>query len=145
MGEIIHPIDRIVGRNVRMMRALRGMSQTALGQQVGVTFQQIQKYEKGTNRVSASMLFEIAKVLDADVKSFFVEALPSSDDQHFAVPVAETFGTKLDLQIMQKLFEVRDARVKRQILELLDAIIDGQRDPAGEDRGSSASHPDYVG
>ena len=62
MTETVHPVDRLVGNNVRMLRTLRGISQSSLGEQVGVTFQQIQKYEKGVNRVSASMLFDIARV-----------------------------------------------------------------------------------
>ncbi len=127
MTENSHPVDRIVGRNVRIMRGLKGLSQTALGDQVGVTFQQIQKYEKGSNRISASRLFEIAKVLDTDVKWFFEDGpLPASDDNDFAVPITEILGTKLDLMIMQKLFEIDDIPVKRRLLALIDALAESQ-------------------
>ncbi|MCV9947456.1 helix-turn-helix domain-containing protein [Rhizobium sp. BT-175] len=66
MSQTPHEVDVIVGRAIRTKRALRGISQAELGQRVGVTFQQIQKYEKGTNRVSASKLYEIACALKVD-------------------------------------------------------------------------------
>lgn len=66
-----HPVDVHVGACLRAFRGQRGMSQTKLASTVGVTFQQIQKYEKGTNRVSASMLYELAAALDVSVADFF--------------------------------------------------------------------------
>jgi transcriptional regulator with XRE-family HTH domain len=66
-----HPIDIHVGARIRMSRALAGLNQTELARRVGVTFQSIQKYERGTNRVSASRLQEIADVLGVPVSSFF--------------------------------------------------------------------------
>jgi len=64
-------IDRLIGKNIRHYRLLRGWSLAALGQAVGVTFQQIQKYEGGINRVAASTLFRIAHVLSIDLNQFF--------------------------------------------------------------------------
>jgi len=66
-----HPVDVHVGSRVRFRRHVMGMSQTELGEQIGVTFQQIQKYERGTNRISASRLFMIANILSAPVEFFF--------------------------------------------------------------------------
>ena len=66
-----HPIDVHVGTRIRQRRTLLGMSQTGLGASVGLTFQQIQKYERGSNRISSSRLFEFAKVLDVPVAHFF--------------------------------------------------------------------------
>ncbi|MGB1027750.1 MAG: helix-turn-helix domain-containing protein, partial [Rhodospirillaceae bacterium] len=66
-GEI-HPIDKHVGRRIRLRRNIVGMSQQALAKGVGVTFQQVQKYERGSNRVSASRLYEIGKVLGVSVE-----------------------------------------------------------------------------
>lgn len=66
-----HPVDKIVGENVRRLRLQCGMSQEQLGVQSGVTFQQIQKYEKGTNRVSASRLDEFAQLFKVDHNAFF--------------------------------------------------------------------------
>lgn len=79
-----HPLDRHVGRRVRLRRTLLGLTQQELGEQIGVTFQQIQKYERGTNRISASRLWEIARVLKVPVAFFFedyqedADALPQS-------------------------------------------------------------------
>lgn len=64
-------VDVAVGARVRLLRVTRGMSQTALGEHLGITFQQIQKYEKGTNRIGSSRLAQIAKVLDVPVSTLF--------------------------------------------------------------------------
>jgi transcriptional regulator with XRE-family HTH domain len=66
-----HSIDIFVGEQLRFSRMTRGLSQTALGNAVGVTFQQVQKYERGTNRIGASRLFAIAQVLGVPISSFF--------------------------------------------------------------------------
>ena len=71
------PVDVHVGMRMRQRRALLGMSQTALANAVGLTFQQIQKYERGTNRMGASRLYEFAKVLDVPVPFFFEEMTPA--------------------------------------------------------------------
>jgi len=71
------PVDIIVGRNVRALRAKRRISQLELGEALGLTFQQIQKYEKGTNRVSASKLHQIAVFLGVDISDLFEGANPS--------------------------------------------------------------------
>ncbi len=71
-------IDKIVGQAIRKRRLQLGLSQSQLAEAVGVTFQQIQKYERGTNRVGASRLFEISQVLETDINSFFQD---SSDGQ----------------------------------------------------------------
>ena len=102
----IHPIDRVIGHNLRLFRVARGMSQSALGQHVGVTFQQIQKYEKGSNRVSASTLAEFAVALNVEVQSFFRGDIAASDDHRHAMPITEGIATRLDLLIMQRLFEI---------------------------------------
>jgi transcriptional regulator with XRE-family HTH domain len=72
------PIDIAVGARIRLLRKVRGMSQQALAEAAGVTFQQIQKYERGSNRVSASMLSRIASTLEAPVSEMFGEAGPAS-------------------------------------------------------------------
>jgi transcriptional regulator with XRE-family HTH domain len=72
------PVDIAVGARIRLLRKVRGLSQQALAEAAGVTFQQIQKYERGANRVSASMLSRIASTLNAPVAEMFGEASPSS-------------------------------------------------------------------
>ncbi len=68
-----HPVDVHVGARVRMRRTLLGMSQTTLGEAIGLTFQQVQKYERGPNRIGASRLFELSWALDVPVEYFFDE------------------------------------------------------------------------
>jgi transcriptional regulator with XRE-family HTH domain len=75
---IADPVDVAVGARIRLLRKLRGLSQQALAESAGVTFQQIQKYERGANRVSASMLTRIASALDTPVAEMFGEASPAS-------------------------------------------------------------------
>ncbi len=74
-----HPVDVHVGSRVRMRRTLLGMSQEKVADVLGLTFQQHQKYEKGSNRISASRLFELSKILDVPV-SFFFEEMPTNMD-----------------------------------------------------------------
>ena len=79
-----NPVDVHVGRRVRMRRVLIGLSQEKLGEHLDLTFQQVQKYEKGTNRVSASRLYEIAHILGVPVSFFFddlVKALSSNVEE----------------------------------------------------------------
>lgn len=71
MAETTHPIDIAVGRRIAALRMGRGMTQTQLGQAMGVTFQQVQKYESGRNRISASKMYEAAQALDARVSDLF--------------------------------------------------------------------------
>jgi len=75
---VADPIDIAVGARIRLLRKVRGLSQQALAEAAGVTFQQIQKYERGANRVSASMLARIAKALDVPVAELFGEATDAS-------------------------------------------------------------------
>lgn len=75
-----HPIDIIVGENLRRLRVDAGLSQTELGRHIGVSFQQIQKYENGRNRLAASRLWECAEVLCVPVEAFFVDCRRSTID-----------------------------------------------------------------
>ena len=73
----VSPVDTHVGARIRLRRTLMGMSQERLGESLGLTFQQVQKYERGVNRVGASRLFDLSKVLDVPV-SFFFDDMPSA-------------------------------------------------------------------
>src|SRR3954463_10029808 len=76
-----NPIDVHVGSRVRLRRTLLGMSQEKLGEAIGLTFQQVQKYERGANRIGASRLFDLSRVLDVPV-SFFFDDMPQDQDAH---------------------------------------------------------------
>jgi transcriptional regulator with XRE-family HTH domain len=106
-----------------MLRLNRGMSQTALANQLGLTFQQVQKYERGTNRISASKLVEIAKALDVDVAGLFQDAIDPN-----AVSANGGFEdsppTQVDVSIVRLLSQIRDSGLKRRVLALLTAVVE---------------------
>jgi transcriptional regulator with XRE-family HTH domain len=124
-----HPVDRHVGAQIRLRRRSLGMSQSVLADRVGLTFQQIQKYERGANRVSASMLYEIAKALDAPLGDFF-EGLPptagdaagSSSLDRFAA-LHRLMETK-DGQATAELFSQIGARLQRVVADLVRALAE---------------------
>ena len=109
-----NPIDIHVGMRLRLARA--ELSQTALADKVGVTYQQIQKYEKGTNRISASRLLQLARVLGVDVSYFFegTEDIGDSGDSEAQRPLAS-----IDLKLAQRLGKIENTRLKRAVLALL--------------------------
>jgi transcriptional regulator with XRE-family HTH domain len=110
---IANPVDVHVGGRVRLRRTLLGMSQEKLGAAVGLTFQQIQKYERGTNRISASRLYEFSKILDVPV-SYFFEEMPGDLETH-----AGRFKAGLRDQDLEEI--ERDPLIKRETLELVRA------------------------
>lgn len=124
-----HPVDHHLGARVRLARAERGISQTALGESIGVTFQQIQKYERGTNRISASKLLGIAKALDKDISYFFndVEEGVVARDQ---VDAPQVVPTRYDLKLMTLLSKIDDNNLKRRLFLLMEAIVMNKVDGA---------------
>ncbi len=126
-----HPVDHHVGTRIRQRRALLGMSQTSFGQAVGLTFQQIQKYENGSNRVSASRLYEFGKVLDVPVDYFF-EGSPEGTQKRRGRPPkepredADGFLTKREtLQLVRAYYKIREPGVRRHIAETIKALAKG--------------------
>lgn len=121
-----HPTDVLVGNRIRQRRALLGMSQTALGKAVGLTFQQIQKYERGANRASASKLYEFATVLDVPVSFFFesaVEAEASRKSGRRKEKIDEDISTKREtLELVRAFYKIRKANVRQEILSLIKAV-----------------------
>lgn len=95
-----HPIDVHVGARVRMRRKLLGFSQEKLADQLGLTFQQVQKYERGANRVSASKLYEIGQALDAPV-SYFFEGLDQAEAPEEPAAISEFFGAPGAMDLVQ--------------------------------------------
>ena len=123
-----NPIDRHVGSRVRMRRMLIGMSQEKLGEALGLTFQQVQKYEKGTNRIGASRLHRIASVLGVPVEFFYEGAPHSSAHQGgFAEAssssyVSDFLSTGEGVQLVKAFLAIKDAKVRRKIVELITAL-----------------------
>jgi len=106
--------DARVGTKLRQFRIMRGLSQTELGKELRVSFQQIQKYERGSNRISAGQLQEFARVLDVPVTSFFVDGESE--------PASEALHSREVLELVRDYLEIRDERVRQQILRLVGAL-----------------------
>lgn len=131
-----NPVDKHVGGRVRMRRMMIGMSQERLGDSLGITFQQVQKYEKGTNRIGASRLQQIAKTLGVSV-SFFFEGAPNLDqsEEGFAETasppyVSEFLSSAEGLSLTRAFTKIRDARVRRRIVELVETLAGDAGDVA---------------
>jgi transcriptional regulator with XRE-family HTH domain len=117
------PTDRHVGARVRMRRMMLGMSQTNLGEAVGLTFQQIQKYERGTNRIGASRLQHIAHILQVPA-SFFFEGLPlptetSSEEGAY---IDHFLATSDGLSLTKHFMRIKDPKTRRRIVDLVEHI-----------------------
>lgn len=126
-----NPIDKHVGARLRMRRMLVGMSQEKLGQAVGITFQQVQKYEKGTNRVSASRMHQIGQVLGVPVEFFYEGASALGSDQAgFAESPGASYqaenllSTSEGIQLMRAFTRIADPRVRRKIVDLAEVLAE---------------------
>lgn len=126
--KIPNPIDRHVGSRVRMRRMLAGVSQERLGEALGLTFQQVQKYEKGSNRISASRLQQIAKMLDVPV-AFFFDGAPTGDgpagsfsDASATTYISDFLSTSEGVQLTKAFTRIKDGRVRRRIIDLVEAL-----------------------
>jgi transcriptional regulator with XRE-family HTH domain len=125
-----HPVDVHVGARLRQRRALLGMSQTTLGKAVGLTFQQVQKYERGSNRISSSRLFEFAKVLDVPISHFFSEMIPevAKGKRKPGRPKTKASGetdinTKREtLELVRAYYKIRNQGVREQIRGMVQAL-----------------------
>jgi len=136
-------IDQHVGNRVRAQRLLRGMSQEKLGDALGLTFQQVQKYEKGTNRIGASRLSHIAAILGVPI-SFFYEGAPVPRQSGFAdvstlSGIADFLATKEGLHLMTSFLKISDEAVRRQLVALITAISAAET-PARKRPTRSARH-----
>jgi transcriptional regulator with XRE-family HTH domain len=124
-----NPIDIHVGSRVRLRRMMLGMSQEKLGENLGITFQQIQKYEKGTNRIGASRLQHIARVLAVPV-AFFFEGAPglNAAEPHGAnEPDAPNYlvdflATSDGIQLNKAFVRIKDAKLRRRVIDLVRAM-----------------------
>jgi transcriptional regulator with XRE-family HTH domain len=120
--------DKHVGSRVRMRRMMLEMSQTELGNSIGLTFQQVQKYEKGTNRIGAGRLHQIARILKVPVAFFFDgsprEAGAASDIEQAPLPtyVTDFLATSDGLALTKAFMQIKDATLRRRIVNLVQEI-----------------------
>jgi transcriptional regulator with XRE-family HTH domain len=126
-----NPIDVHVGSRVRFRRMLLGMSQERLGEKLGLTFQQIQKYEKGINRIGASRLFDLAQVLGVPVQFFYEEA-PAAEARQLAPDgfaersadnsIVEFLRSRDGLELNKAFVRISDAKARRAIVDLVRSL-----------------------
>ena len=126
-----NPVDVHVGSRVRLRRTLLGMSQEKLGQAVSLTFQQIQKYERGANRVGASRLYQLSRILDVPV-SYFFEEMPESaakPERTGRLVAAEPEEYKTDtltrretLELVRAYYKIESPRLRKRLFELTKSI-----------------------
>jgi transcriptional regulator with XRE-family HTH domain len=123
-----NPVDKYVGSRVRMRRIMLGMSQEKLGEALGLTFQQVQKYEKGTNRVGASRIQQISEILQVPV-SFLFEGGPSGNasGDNFSEGtspsyVSDFLATSEGLALTRAFTRITDSKLRRSIVELVEQI-----------------------
>jgi len=123
-----NPVDKYVGSRVRMRRIMLGMSQEKLGEALGLTFQQVQKYEKGTNRVGASRIQQISEILQVPV-SFLFEGSPSGaigadgfGEDTSPAYVADFLATSEGLALTRAFTRITDGKLRRSIVELVEQI-----------------------
>jgi len=130
-----NPIDSHVGKRMKLRRTLMGMSQERLGEAIGLTFQQVQKYERGANRIGASRLFDLSRVLDVPI-SFFFDDIPEAVQgqspaamRHGAVVTApldsiedNSMTRRETLELVRAYYQIKDARVRRQVYDLTKSL-----------------------
>ena len=126
------PVDVHVGARLRVRRTLLGMSQTTLGDAIGLTFQQVQKYERGSNRISASRLFALTRVLDVPIQYFF-------DDMPTAIAASspaqgggkgkelpsyepDPMAKRETLELVRAYYKMRDPQLRKRLCELVKAL-----------------------
>ena len=114
-----HPVDVHVGKRIRHRRWLVGVTQQQLADKVGIKFQQIQKYENGTNRIGAGRLEEIAKILGVPIASFFS---PQSSEENQSAAAASMTNALQSTQLVRSFVRIKDEGVREAIVELLDRL-----------------------
>lgn len=141
-----HPVDIHVGKRLRLRRTIRGLSQEALGNAIGVTFQQIQKYERGVNRIGSSRVYEFSKILQVPVSFFFedyeeanggnyttitadsnvigVSGFAESESDGFeSEPIGDDrLSTRETLEMMRAYYRIPDEGLRKKVFELVKAL-----------------------
>lgn len=136
-----NPVDAYVGGRLRLRRTLLGLSQEKLAEAIGLTFQQVQKYERGTNRISASRLYQFAKILDVPV-SYFFDQYEGSD--HLAQPLEETgladnrqeafaegddlMKRKETIDLVRVYYSLESEKLRKDLYKLVKTMADNMQD-----------------
>ena len=135
-----HPIDVHIGKRLRQRRSLLGMSQGRLGAAIGVTFQQVQKYERGANRIGAAQLFEVSRVLDIPI-AFFFDGAGALSFTSRARKAASPANDRETLHLVRDFFRIRDRQVRLSVARMVKAFgqpaLFAGRTPGGQDTGEA--------
>ena len=131
-----NPIDIYVGSRLRLRRALIGMSQEKLGNALEITFQQVQKYERGTNRISSSRLFQISRILDVSVSFFFddmdteiIKQTEGMAEINKQVLQVDKLSRRETLEFVRAYYKITDPMVRKKIFEMIKAIGNSEIGP----------------
>ena len=126
-----HPVDIHVGRRLRLKRTFLGMSQDTVGKKIGVTFQQIQKYERGVNRMGASRLYDFSKALGVQVSYFFEGFSDYTNDDAIPIGMAEpnapvfeqdNMNNRETLEVMRAYYRIKNPALRKRVVELIKAM-----------------------
>ncbi len=134
-----HPVDVYVGRRLRLKRTILGLSQESVGKQIGVTFQQIQKYERGINRMGASRLYDFARALGVQIAYFFDGYGDYVIEEDSALAMNEPAATKFEgekinnretMEVMRAYYRIKNPAVRKRIVDLIKAMAAEDNDAA---------------
>jgi len=124
-----NPVDGQVGNRVRLRRMLVGMSQERLGEHLGLTFQQVQKYEKGVNRIGAGRLYQVAQILGVPINYFYegvieqsAESIRNGDSS--TPPVMEFLSSGEGLQLTLAFMRIKDSKVRKRVIDLVKSLAE---------------------
>lgn len=127
-----HPVDVHVGSRVRLRRTLLGMSQEKLGEAIGLTFQQVQKYERGANRIGSSRLYELSRILDVPVSFFFDDMPGNVAASSYVGGIAEGASEEYEagdplskretLELVRAYYKIGEPGVRKRLFELAKAL-----------------------
>lgn len=115
-------VDALVGERVRSRRLQARMSQAKLGEAIGVTFQQIQKYEKGTNRIGSGRLFKIAEVLQCDVTDFYESV--RNDPTITSTPFSRFMATSEGVSIIEAMLKIKSKALRRTVIDIAEKLAE---------------------
>jgi transcriptional regulator with XRE-family HTH domain len=136
-----NPIDMHVGSRVRLRRMLLGMSQEKLAEQLGLTFQQVQKYERGINRIGASRLFDLSRLLGVSVQYFYDDAPELAGGATAAMGFAERpsdnyvfdfLNSREGLELNRAFLRIPDPKVRRSLIDLMKAMASDEEQGGGQ-------------
>jgi len=130
-----NPVDVHVGKRVRLRRTLLGISQEKLGDAIGLTFQQVQKYERGANRIGSSRLFDLSRVLDVPVSFFFDDMPPEIADSasvsgtESIAPAGDTgdadpLAKRETLELVRAYYRIKDPAIRKKLFDLTKSLAD---------------------